>query len=178
GPTSPASRPTGCRRSTSDPATPRCRTPPASTSPAPRSRAASPPWRPSWSALIAPDQRDDFAVDGHLFGPEDEVDHGRVGRAEHDLVALAGEGLDRGLLAGDAGDDDVALLGGGLLTDDDVVAVEDAGLDHGVAPHAEHEHRALAGEVGREREDLLHVLGGEDAGTGGDVTDERDVADG
>ena len=127
---------------------------------------------------VTPEQRDDLAVDLHLVGPEDQVDHGGVRRAQHDLVALAGERFDRGLLAGDAGDDDVALLGGGLLADDDVVTVEDAGLDHRVAPHPQHEHRAFTGEVGREGEDLLDVLGGEDAGTGGDVTDERDVADG
>ena len=66
---------------------------------------------------------------------------------------------------------------GGLLGDDDEVAVEDAGVDHRVAAHAEHEELALAGEVGGDREQLLDVLLGEHVGAGGDVADQRDVAD-
>ena len=57
------------------------------------------------------------------------------------------EALDRGLLAGDAGDDDVALGGRGLGADDHVVAVEDPGVDHGLAPDPEHEQLAVTREV-------------------------------
>ena len=60
----------------------------------------------------------------------------------------------------------------------DEVAVEDAGVDHRVAPDPQHEQVAVAGEVGREREELLDVLLGQHVGAGGDVADERDVADG
>ena len=51
-------------------------------------------------------------------------------------------------------------------------------VDHRVAAHPQHEQLALAGEVGRHREQLLDVLLGEHVGAGGDVADERDVADG
>ena len=74
--------------------------------------------------------------------------------------------------------DGVAGFGVGLLAHDDVVAVEDAGLDHGVAAHAQHEEHAVAGEVFRDGERLLDVLRREHAGAGGDVADERHVADG
>ena len=67
-------------------------------------------------------------------------------------------------------------VGVGLLAHDDVVAVEDAGVDHGVAPDADHEELAVAGEVLRDGERLLDVLGREHAGAGGDVADEGDVA--
>ena len=48
------------------------------------------------------------------------------------------------LVVGDPGHDDVAVLGVGLLAHDHVVAVEDAGLDHRLAPHPQHEQRARA----------------------------------
>ena len=86
--------------------------------------------------------------------------------------------LDRRLAVGDAGNDDVALLGGGLLDDDHEVAVEDAGVDHRVAADPEHEQIAVAGEVDRHREQLFDVLLRQHVGAGGDVADERDVADG
>ena len=57
------------------------------------------------------------------------------------------------------------------------VAVEDAGVDHRVAPDPQHEQVAVAGEVGRDRERLLDVLLGQHVGAGGDVAHERDVAD-
>ena len=93
------------------------------------------------------------------------------------LPRLREVGLDRRLLAGDAGHDDVAVLGRRLLADHHVVAVEDAGLDHRVAADPQHEELPVAGEVLRQRHRLLDVLGREHAGTGGDVTDERHVHD-
>ena len=98
-----------------------------------------------------------------------------VRREQHDLAAPAREGLHRGFLAGDAGDDDVAVAGFGLVAGDHVVAVEDAGLDHRVAPDAQHEQVALAREVGRDGQHLLDVLLGQDVGAGGDVADQRHV---
>ena len=59
---------------------------------------------------------------------------------------------------------------------DDEVTVEDAGVDHRLAAHPEHEQLAVAGEVRRERDHLLDLLLGEHAHAGGDVADERHVA--
>ena len=69
-------------------------------------------------------------------------------------------------------------FGLGLATHHDVVAVEDAGVDHRVAADPQHEQVAGAGEVLRNREKLLDRLLGEHAGAGGDMSDERDVGHG
>ena len=50
-------------------------------------------------------------------------------------------------------------------------------LDHRLAADPQHEELAVAGEVDRYGEQLLDVLLGEHVGAGGDVADERDVAD-
>ena len=60
----------------------------------------------------------------------------------------------------------------------DVVAVEDARVDHRLAPHPEHEQVAVAAEVGGDGDHLFDVLRREHAGTGGHVADERHVAHG
>jgi hypothetical protein len=96
--------------------------------------------------------------------------------AEHDLVAAAEEGLDRRLFAGDAGDDDLTVLGRGLAAHHDEVAVEDAALDHRIAADPQHEEVAVAGEVFGDGHGLFDVLGREHAGSGRDVADEGDVA--
>ena len=98
-----------------------------------------------------------------------------VGGLQHDLAVVPVVGLDGGLVARDAGDDDLAPLGGGLGPGDDEVAVEDAGVDHGVPTDPQHEQVAVPGEVGGQRVDLLDVLLGQHIGAGGDVADQRDV---
>lgn len=129
------------------------------------------------SASEPAEDGDDLAVDRDILGVEVHLVEIGVRRPEHDLVAAAEEGLHGALLAGDTGHDGVAAVGRGLLADDDVVAVEDAGADHRVAPHADHEELAAAGEVLGEGQALLDVLGREHAGAGRDVADERHVAD-
>ena len=69
------------------------------------------------------------------------------------------------------------LSASGCDADDDVVAVEDAGVDHRLAADPQHEEVAVAGEVLGDGDHLFDVLGREHAGAGGDVADERDVAD-
>ena len=86
--------------------------------------------------------------------------------------------LHRGFLTRDTSDDDVTLRGGGLALADHEVTVEDPDVDHRFASHSQHEQLAVAGEVGRHRDDLFDVLGGEHIGAGGDIADERDMADG
>ena len=104
--------------------------------------------------------------------------HGRqalVGRQQDDLAVLAVEGLDGGLVARDAGHDDLAPLGGGLGPGDDEVAVEDARVDHRVPTDPQHEQVAVPGEVGGQGVDLFDVLLGQHIGAGGDVADQGDV---
>ena len=69
------------------------------------------------------------------------------------------------------------VAGGGLVAGDHEVAVEDAGVDHRVAADPQHEQLAVAGEVGRHGQHLLDVLLGQHVGAGGDVADQRHVAD-
>ena len=64
----------------------------------------------------------------------------------------------------------------GLDADDHEVAVEDAGVDHRLAAHPEHEQLAVAGEVFGDGHELFDLLDREHAGTGGDVAEERYVA--
>ena len=63
-----------------------------------------------------------------------------------------------------------------LLAHDHEVAVEDAGVDHGVAPDPHHEDRPVSGEVGGQGQKLLDVLLGQHVGAGGDVAHQGDVA--
>ena len=51
-------------------------------------------------------------------------------------------------------------------------------FDHRVAADAEHEEFAVTGEVDRDGQQFFDVLLGQHVGAGGDVADERDVADG
>ena len=60
-----------------------------------------------------------------------------------------------------------------LAADDDVVAVEDAGVDHRLAADAEQEAVARRGEDARDGHLLLDVLLGEDRRAGRDATEQR-----
>src|SRR5690606_30841251 len=95
----------------------------------------------------AAEHGDDLAVDRHVGGVELHGGEAGIGRQESDLAPTAPVGLHGGLVAGDAGHDDVAVLGRRLGPAHDVVAVDDGGLDHGVAAHPQHEQVAVAGEV-------------------------------
>ena len=59
-----------------------------------------------------------------------------------------------------------------LGVDDDVVAVVDAGVDHGVALDAQHEVVVVAAHEGGHIDELLDVLLGQDGHAGGDLPDE------
>ena len=58
--------------------------------------------------------------------------------------------------------DDLTVGRGRLAPYDDVVTVEDARIDHRVAPNIEHEDGFVADELGRKWVDFLDVLFGED----------------
>src|SRR5439155_25440999 len=69
-------------------------------------------------------------------------------------------------------DHDVAVAGILRATDDDDVAVEDAGLDHRVALDAEQE---VTAQVLGYRELVLDVLVGEERSARGDLAEEREL---
>jgi len=102
---------------------------------------------------------------------------GVVGGEEPDVAVLHGEGFDSGF-AIDHGSDDVALVAILLSADDDVVAVADSGINHGVTFDLEHEEIALADEGLWEWEGLFDVLFGEDGCTCCDLAKEGDVGGG
>src|SRR5512146_1205643 len=93
---------------------------------------------PTYDVKGGPDIPSDTSEDrGHLaedrrVGAVDRVVR-RVVRQQPDLAVLALEGLD-GRLAVDQRRHDLAVLGGLLLADHDVVAAADRCVDHRVAP--------------------------------------------
>jgi len=62
-----------------------------------------------------------------------------------------------------------------LRTSNHEVAIHDADLDHRVATDTQHEQVAVAGEVFRQREQLLDVLLREHVGAGGHIAHQGHV---
>jgi hypothetical protein len=89
----------------------------------------------------------------------------------------AGCSLVGGLVGARERDDDLAVPRGLLAAHDREVAVEDAGIDHRVALHAQDELLASAGERLRDGDVLLDVLLGEQRPARGDLADERQPVD-
>ena len=84
------------------------------------------------------DNRDHFALDAHFGGGQEHFRIAGVGRLQSDLVAFEKEVFEGGLVLGvDPGGDHFTVFGTLLVAKDDDVAVEDAGVDHGVALDAE-----------------------------------------
>src|SRR5258706_2804730 len=117
-------------------------------------------WRPSSAeqADHAADDADKADVAGHDRGV------GRVLGHQLDVAVAALEALDS-RVAVDHGDHDRAVGRFLLGADKDHVAVEDAGVDHAFAPHAEQEV-AVLGDLGGQEDVVLDVLLGQD-GTAG-----------
>src|SRR5437763_7295515 len=94
-----------------------------------------------------------------------------------DAVRLPEEPLDRGLVgrlvAARERDDHVAVLGVLLAANDDVVAVEDAGVHHRVAAYPEDELVTTARERLRNAEVALDRLLGQHRAAGRDLAYER-----
>lgn len=83
--------------------------------------------------LESSEHRDDLACDNDVFSHDDGF-HAGVFGLQANMVALLEEALDRGAVVDD-GDYDIPVRSGGLFFDDDVIAVVDAYLDHGVAAY-------------------------------------------
>src|SRR5262249_54780905 len=113
---------------------------------------------------------DDLAEDGRL-GSVDGLVSGIV-RQQPRLPVAPLQRLDSGL-AVDHGGHDVAVLGVGLLPDDDPLAIRYSGVDHRLTGDPEQEQGAVADKGTGKREDVLDHLLGEDRATGGDAPHER-----
>src|SRR5579859_221739 len=149
-------------------------TAPNTSTPAPGPGAghrAMPPAASSPTACL-PEQTDHAAHDADqtdVTGDDRLV--GRVLGDQLDVAVAALEALHGGV-AVDHGHHDRTVRGFLLGAHEDHVAVEDAGVDHAFAAHAE-EEEAVLGHFGREEDVLLDVLLGQDGGAGGDVADDR-----
>ncbi len=120
----------------------------------------------------AAQHRDHPAHDGGVVAG-DRVE-GRILRHQPDVTVTQPVGL-HGRLAVEHGGDDLTRIRGRLLPDHHPVAVADRRVEHRVTLDLEHEDLALADQLARQREDVLHRLLGEDRATGGDATEHRDV---
>ena len=85
------------------------------------------------------------------------------------MAVFLGECFDSGF-AIDHGGDDFALFARFLGTDNDVIAIANCNIDHGVANDFKEEEFALSDEGLGEWEDFFDVLFGKDGATGGDST--------
>ena len=125
-------------------------------------------------ASVFAEEADEAALDLDAIGREDAGFVGGVGGFEGDGVALAAEALEGGFFVIDEGHDDLAGRGGDLLFDDDGVAIENAGVDHGIAAHFERVVFAGAEHFGGNGNGVGVGLDRLDGGTGSDAAHDRD----
>src|SRR5437667_167407 len=119
--------------------------------PPPVSRPTAPRPLPLLPLAEHPDHAADDADQADVAGDDRLV--GRVLGDELDVAVAALEALDGGVVV-DQGDDDRAVGRLLLRLHEHEVAVEDAGVDHAVAAHAEQEV-AVLGQLGREEHVVL-----------------------
>src|SRR6266581_3507577 len=110
------------------------------------------------ASSISPEQPDQLALNLHAIWRQDAHLVAGVGGLERDRGAAAAEALERRLLLVDQSDDDVAGVGRFGAADERDVAVEDAGVDHGIAAHFEREMIAGRKQVGRHVDGVAAVL--------------------
>src|SRR6266571_4564021 len=125
------------------------------------------------ASSISPEQPDQLALNLHAIWRQDAHLVAGVGGLERDRGAAAAEALERRLLLVDQSDDDVAGVGGFGAADERDVAVEDAGVDHGIAAHFEREMIAGRKQVGRHVDGVAAVLDRLDRRAGGDAAHHR-----
>ena len=102
--------------------------------------------------------RHDLAEDRDFLWREGHGRQPRVGRHQNDGAAATLVGLYGRFATRDSGHDDVAVGCRGLLTHDHEVAIQNAGVDHGITADPQHEEFTLTGEVGGDRHDLFDVF--------------------
>ncbi len=122
---------------------------------------------------VAPQQTDELALDPHPVGSEDSRFVRRIGRLQGDRSAFAPQSLQRRLFFVDESDNDVAGFRGIRSADQDRIAVENACLDHRVAPDVEGEMLARRQHVRRDADRVTVGLDRLDRRAGGDAAHDR-----
>ena len=100
--------------------------------------------------LVAPDEPHEPPLDAHAVRAEDPGFVRGVGRFQGNRVAPAAQTLQRGFLLVHQRHDDIAIGSVITLANDDGVAFEDPGIDHGVALHLERIMLALGQQLRRD----------------------------
>ena len=124
---------------------------------------------------ITPDQADQFALHLDPVGAVKTGLVGRVRRFQGDGITAPPEPLQGRLAVIDQRDDDFAGAGGIDFLNDDGIAVENAGIDHGVARHFQGVMFAAADHAAGHRHFRNLVLQRFDGRAGGDAADQRHI---
>src|SRR6266566_7511733 len=125
------------------------------------------------ASSISPEQPHQLALNLHAIWRQDAHLVARIGGLERDRGAAAAEALERRLLLVDQGNDDVAGVGNLGAAEQRDVAVEDAGIDHGIAAHFQREMIPGREQVGRHVDGVAAVLDRLDRRAGGDAAHDR-----
>ena len=82
--------------------------------------------------------RHNFAFYTHVCGRQEHLRVTGIGRAQTNLVPFQIEVLERRfILVVDPSGDHLTVFGPLLMPEDDNISIEDAGVDHGIALHAQ-----------------------------------------
>lgn len=122
-------------------------------------------------ALESTEYRDDLACDNDVLSHDDRF-HAGVFGLKTNMVALPEEALDRGAVIDD-GNYDISVCSGGLFFDDDIIAVVNADLHHGVSAYLQKERAGVSDDFCRKGDCLGDVLFGEYRKACGDVSYHR-----
>src|SRR5467141_831309 len=126
--------------------------------------------------LVFPDDADHDALDDYIALVDAQRLHRVIGRLQSDPATwLAIVTFDRGALAVDQRDDGLSGLGLVPLLNDDVIAVLDVLVDHGVAAHLQHVAAAAARQELVRDGNRLVAGDGLDRMAGGNESEERQL---
>ena len=137
-----------------------------------------------WGALILTDYmselRSKFAKEAdnlseNLNRGDDDRLHCVVFRLKAEMAVLFIKALDRRIVFNQR-DDNLAVVRIGLPAHDDVVIIEDAGLNHAVTADAKDKVLAFANQIHREHHLFIDAFFCEDGLTGGNAADDRKLA--
>ena len=99
-------------------------------------------------ASILSQNSDYSTLDCHIRSRNDDRIHSCIGWLQANFIAFAIKAFEGGVGTLDKGDDNVAVVGDLSFLDQNVIAVEDVLILHGLAAHLEHKNIFGAGEIG------------------------------